>query len=125
MTSPVRFPSVDSNGKIRPKHLPDPITTIQTGTAYTLAVADAGTVVETTNSATVTVTVPLNSAAAFPVGTTIVVRQYGAGQVTIAGASGVTLRSRGSALKLAGQYAEAALTKRATDEWIVSGDVTV
>lgn len=98
--------------------------TQQTGTAYTLALADAGTVVEFTNSATVTATVPANSTAAFPIGTTLVVRQYGTGQVTLTGANGVTLRSRGAALTLVGQYSEASVTKRAVDEWVVSGDVT-
>lgn len=98
--------------------------TQQTGAAYTLALADAGTVVEFTNSATVTATVPANSTAAFPIGTTLVVRQYGTGQVTLTGANGVTLRSRGAALTLVGQYSEASVTKRAVDEWVVSGDVT-
>lgn len=97
--------------------------TTQAGTTYTLALVDANTVVESNNAAAVTVTVPPNSAAAFPVGTTIGLRQYGAGQVTVAAGSGVTLRSRDGVLKLAGQYAEAALTKRAADEWVLTGDL--
>lgn len=100
------------------------VTSSQSGTTYTLALADSNTVVELTNAAAVTVTVPLNSAVALPVGTSIVLRQFGAGQVTAVGASGVTLLSRGAALKTAGQYAELVLTKRATDSWIVSGDIT-
>lgn len=99
-------------------------TTSQAGTTYTLALADAGTVVELSSATPVTVTVPPNSGAAFPVGTSIVLRQYGAGQVTVAQGAGVTIRSRGAALKMAGQYAEATVTQRATDEWVLSGDVT-
>lgn len=93
-------------------------------TAYTLVLADANTLVEGNSASALTFTVPPNSSVAFPVGTVVSLRQYGAGQVTVAAGSGVTIRSRGGALKLAGQYAEAALTKRATDEWVLSGDIT-
>lgn len=99
-------------------------TTTQTGTAYTLTLGDANSVVESNSASAATFTVPPNSAMAFSVGTTVIVRQYGAGQVTVAAGSGVTIRSRGGALKTAGQYAEASLTKRAADEWVLSGDVT-
>lgn len=100
------------------------VTTQQSGTAYTLVLADGGTVVETTNAAAVTVTVPLNSSVAFPIGTTIMIRQFGAGQVTVAG-TGVTLRARDGAKKTAGQYAALVLEKRGVDDWYVSGDVVV
>lgn len=89
-----------------------------------LTLTDVGKIVELTASSATTVTVPTQAAVAFPVGVTIGVRQYGSGQVTVAGSSGVTIRSRGGALKLAGQYAEAMLTKRATNEWVLTGDVT-
>jgi hypothetical protein len=98
-------------------------TTTQSGTSYTLALADSGTIVETNNSSAVTITVPPNSSVAFPVGVTLAFRQYGTGQITVAAGAGVTIRSRGDAYKLAGRYAEAALTKRGTDEWILSGDL--
>lgn len=97
--------------------------TQQTGTAYTFVLADASTLVESNNAVAVTVTVPPNSSVAYPVGTTLAIRQYGAGQVTIAPGAGVTIRSRGASLKLAGQYSEATLTQRATDEWVLSGDL--
>lgn len=99
-------------------------TNSQSGTAYTLVLSDVGLIVETTNSSAVTVTVPPNSSVAFQVGSTIALRQYGLGQVTISPGAGVTIRSRGSVFKLADQYAEAVLTKRATDEWILSGDLS-
>lgn len=100
------------------------VTTTQNGTSYTLTLQDSGTVVETTGSSAVAITVPSNATVPFPVGMTIMVRQYGAGQLSIVAASGVTIRSRGGALNLAGQYSEAVLTKRAIDEWILSGDLT-
>lgn len=95
----------------------------QSGAAYTLALADAGLVVETTSASAVTITVPANATVAFPVGTVIEVLQYGAGQVTIAAASGVTLRSA-SSLTTRAQYSSVALRLRAANEWVVSGDLT-
>ena len=61
--------------------------------------------------------------AAFPIGTRIDILQYGAGPVTVGG-SGVTIRSSGSKLKLAGQYSGATLWKRGTNEWVLIGDIT-
>lgn len=95
----------------------------KTGTAYTLVLGDAGEMIEVNNASANTVTIPAAASVNFAVGTVIALRQYGAGQVNVAPATGVTIRSRGGALKLAGQYAEAALTKRAGDEWVLTGDV--
>jgi hypothetical protein len=99
-------------------------TNSQSGTTYTLVIGDTGLIVETTNSSAVTVTVPPNSSVAFQTGATVALRQYGSGLVAVAAGVGVTIRSRGSVFNLGGQYAEATLTKRATDEWILSGDLS-
>lgn len=96
----------------------------QTGTTYTFVLGDAGKLVEGDNASAQTYTVPPNSSVAFPVDTTVInVGQYGAGQITIAAGSGVTIRSAGSRLKLAGQYSTAALVKIGTDEWWLFGDI--
>ncbi len=91
--------------------------------SYTLVLTDAGKVVEMNVAAANTLTVPPNSSVAFPIGATIEVYQQGAGQTTITAGTGVTIRERESKLKLAGQYATASLRKRATDEWVLAGDV--
>jgi len=91
---------------------------------YTLALADASTAVEMTKATATTLTVPPNADVAFPVGTVIEVFQAGAGQVTIAAGAGVTLRAAGAKLKLTGQYSGASLRKRATNEWVVAGDLS-
>lgn len=96
----------------------------QTGTTYTLALADVNKVVEASNASAITVTVPPNSSVAFPVGSVLEVCQTGAGQVTVAPGSGVTLNSPAGALKTRVQYSSAVLRKRATDTWIVQGDTT-
>lgn len=96
----------------------------QTGTTYTLVLGDKGKVVEMNNAAANTLTVPPNSSVAFPVNSWLDLRQLGAGQTTIAAGAGVTIRSNGAKLKLTGQYAGATLTKRATDEWTIDGNLS-
>lgn len=95
----------------------------QTGTTYTLAAGDAAEMVSLSNAASITLTVPSNASVAFPTGTQVILYQAGAGQVTVAAAAGVTIRSQGSKLKLTGQYAVASLIKIGTDEWILAGNV--
>lgn len=96
----------------------------QTGTTYTLVLADAGKLVTLSNASAITLTVPTNASVAYAIGTSILLAQLGAGQVTVAGAGGVTVSSRGAALKIAGQYGAATLIKIATDTWLLTGDIT-
>jgi hypothetical protein len=91
--------------------------------SYTLVLTDGLKAVEVNSASATNVTVPQNSSVAFPVGTAIEVTQLGAGQVTIVAGTGTTLRSA-SGLKLRAQYSSASLRKRATNEWVVSGDLT-
>lgn len=95
----------------------------QTGTSYTLALTDVAKVVSLTNAAGITLTVPTNASVAFPIGTQILLYQGGAGQVTIAGDSGVDVRSQGTKLKIAGQYGVAGILKIDTDEWVAFGNL--
>lgn len=90
---------------------------------YTAVLADSGQVVEMNAASAVNFTVPPNSSVAFPVGTVMEVCQLGAGQVTIVAGAGVTLRTP-SSLTTRAQYSSVGLRKRATDEWVVSGDLT-
>lgn len=92
--------------------------------SYTLVFADAGKVVEMNVAAANNLTVPPNSSVAFPVGTIIEVVQLGVGQTSIVAGSGVTIRSPGGKLKLTSQYSSVSLRKRATNEWVLNGDVT-
>jgi len=93
-----------------------------TGTAYTLSRTDGGRVLEGNNASAQTFTIPAVSTAGWLVGTVLYVFQQGAGQITIAGAGGVTLRSNGGKYKTAGQYATISLRMRANDEWVIAGD---
>lgn len=96
----------------------------QTGTTYTLALTDAGGFVDLSNASAITLTVPPNSSVNFPANTRIDLIQAGAGQVTVAAGSGVTINSKGSALKLTGQWSGATLVQRSTNSWVLIGDIT-
>lgn len=91
--------------------------------SYTLTLADVGKCVEMNLAGANNLTVPPVSTAAFDIGSVIEVLQLGAGQTTIVAGAGVTLRSAGGRLKLAGQYSSAALRMRASNEWVVVGDL--
>lgn len=95
---------------------------IQTGTSYTLVLADAFKLVAMANASANTLTVPPNSSVAFPDGTRIDLSQDAAGQTTIAAGSGVTIRSP-ETLKLRKQWAKATLIKRGTDTWDLEGNL--
>ena len=99
-------------------------TNAQTGTTYTLVLTDANnTMVELTNTSAITVTVPLNSSVAFPVGSQVHLLQTNSGQVTVVGASGVTVNAT-PGLKFRAQWSGATLIKRSTDGWVLVGDVS-
>lgn len=97
---------------------------INTQTAsYTLALGDAGQIVEMSVASANDLTIPPNSSVAYPVKTRIDLVQYGAGQTTIVAGAGVTIRSSGAKLKLSGQYSAATLYKRGANEWLLLGDL--
>jgi hypothetical protein len=93
----------------------------QTGTTYTLALSDRDKFVELNNAAAIALTVPTNATVAFPVGSSMTLVQTGAGQVTVGG-SGVTINGT-PGLKLRTQWSSATLYKRATNTWLLIGDI--
>jgi len=95
----------------------------QTGTTYTLVIGDRGKVITCSNASAITLTVPPNSSVAFATGTMIGLIMEGAGQLSVAAGSGVTIDSEGSKLKLDGQYSSAVLIKKGTDLWNLSGQI--
>jgi len=82
---------------------------------YTMALSDRGKVVEFSNSAAATVTIPPDSSVAWPTGTVLYICSVGTGILTLAAGAGVTLSRSGGF----GQYEEIYLRKRAADNWIV------
>jgi hypothetical protein len=99
----------------------------QVGTTYTLALTDLGALVELNNASPITLTVPSEATIAFAVGDRIDIVQTGTGQVTVVGATSpnaVTVNGYDGGLKLNGQWAAATLIKRATNTWLLIGNIT-
>lgn len=97
---------------------------IQKTASYTLSsLTERDDLIEMSSSSAMTLTIPLNSAVAFPVGTSIDILQTSTGQVTIAGDAGVTVNAT-PGLKLRTQWSSATLFKRAENTWVVFGDLT-
>ena len=93
----------------------------QSGTTYTLALTDAGDYIQTTSTTAVTITVPLQSSVAWVADTEIYFEQNNTGQITIAGASGVTVNSS-ETLKSFARYSVLALKRVASDTWTLTGE---
>ena len=104
--------------------VPSRTTIVQKTANYTLsALNERDSLIEVSSATGVTVTIPGNATTAYPIGTSIDILQTGVGQVTIAGVAGVTVNAT-PGLKLRTQWSSATLMKRATDSWIVVGDLT-
>jgi hypothetical protein len=85
--------------------------------------------IEANSASDIILTIPLNSATAFPIGTSIDVVRVGTGNLIIAGTAGVTInatpQNATNQAKLRAQWSSATLLKRGTDSWIVMGDLSV
>jgi hypothetical protein len=88
--------------------------------SFTLALVDENCTMQCNKGTAMTTTVPTSSVA-FATGAIVTLMQYGAGQVTVAGDTGVTVRSS-NGLKLRTQYSMATLVKISNTEWVLSGD---
>jgi hypothetical protein len=114
-----------ATGATGPQGLWDTAQVIETKSdTYTLVLADAGKLIRCTKATSMSIIVPLNSAAAYSVGQRIDIMQYGAGQVTISGDTGVTVRATPTN-KLRATYSTASIIKIATDEWVLAGDLAL
>lgn len=96
----------------------------QTATAYTIALTDNGKLVELNNASSIVVSVPTNSTA-FPIGSQINILQTGLGQVSVAAVtSGTTTINATPGFNLRAQWSSATLIKRATEQWVLIGDLS-
>jgi len=90
---------------------------------YTLAIADEGKVLRANSSSNRTITIPLNSGTAIPIGAEIAIIRMGTGTVSISPTAGVTLNSVDNNRKIKDRYGSVALKKIATDEWVLAGSL--
>ena len=122
--------TVDSSGIIftdgtqTKEGVPSRTPIVQKTASYTLsALSERDSLIEISSTSATTLTVPANSAVAYPVGTSIDILQTNTGQITVAGAAGVTVNAT-PGLKLRTQWSGATLFKRATDTWVLYGDLS-
>lgn len=90
--------------------------------SYTLVLADANKLIEMNVATANNLTVPPNSSVAFATGAQIHLLQTGAGQTTVLGGAGVTVNGT-PGVKLRAQWSYATLIKRASDTWVLVGDL--
>lgn len=96
----------------------------QTGTSYSLVASDQDKLVTLSNAAAITLTVPPS---VFSAGQLINIQQIGAGQVTLAAGSGVTITSTGAtsaAPKLRAQFSAGTVVCTAANTFTVIGDLS-
>jgi len=97
----------------------------QTGTTYSIVLADAGYLVTLSNASAISVTIPTDVSVAFPIGTQILLMQLLAGQITVSAVTpGTTTVAGKNGLKTSGRYAVISLIKIAANSWIVAGDAS-
>ncbi len=94
------------------------ITTIST--SVSLAATDNAEVIQSNASSAITITIP----AGLPTGFNCMVLQYGAGQITFSGASGVTIINRNGYNKSIGQYALVTILHIGSNNVIISGELS-
>ena len=92
---------------------------VDTSTNFILS--DAQNMVTVNATTAVTLTIPLDSEVAIPIGSQILVHRLGSGTVTISAAVGVTLNMVSPTLRA--QFSFAALVKRGVNIWSAGGDL--
>lgn len=95
-----------------------------TAALTSLQLSDAGKLLKLNVGSANDLRITAESLVDFPIGTQILLIQYGTGQTTVVTSGGVTLRSSGGKTKLSAQYAMATLIKIGSDEWALAGDIT-
>jgi hypothetical protein len=101
---------------------------LQTGTTFTPALSDGGSIVTLSNASAISLTIPTDASVAFPIGTQLNFIQIGAGQVTISAVTPATtfISSNGAASaspKLRTTFSSASAIKVAGNLWYVVGDI--
>lgn len=115
---------ISSTAEIDPAKFAD-IAIYNKTASHPITLIDANSLVEFTSSSNLTLTIPLDSTVAFPVGSQVMVVRNGPGEVQIVGATdGVNTVSviSASGFFLRARYSVATLIKRDTNQWYLIGD---
>ena len=95
-----------------------------TNTSFTIALTDRGKHIYTANGTSQTITIANNASVAFPIGSAISIVNQGAGTVTVARGSGVSMylaANSTSADRSIATYGMATILKVGTDTWFING----
>jgi hypothetical protein len=112
-----------SDGTQTKEGVPSRTPIISKSANYTLSeLSERDSLIEVDSTSPVTITIPTNSAVAYPIGTTLDILGTNTGLITIAGDTGVTVNAT-PGLKLRTQWSSCTLFKRATNSWVVYGDL--
>jgi hypothetical protein len=112
-----------SDGTQTKAGVPSASTFVYRTASYTLdALSLADNIIEVDSTSATTVTIPLDSSVNYPVGTSIDILQTNTGQVTIAATGGVTMNGT-PGFKLRTRWSSATILKRASNSWLVYGDL--
>ena len=98
-------------------------TNVQLGTSYTLQLSDVNKCVEMNNVNANTVIVPSYADVAFPIGCSLLIRQYGRGATTIVAANGVYIRNPHYSLSIRTQFGTVALYHKDANIWCIVGSL--
>jgi hypothetical protein len=101
-----------------------PVTISAKTTSYTGVLGDAGKFIEIGSSSSAQFRVPMSTEVAYPIGTQITLLQTGIGQITVTPDDESVTVNATPGRKLRAQWSSAVLTKRATDTWVLTGDLT-
>jgi hypothetical protein len=97
---------------------------LQKTASYTLSdLTERDDLIEMASASAMTLTIPTDATLDFPIGTSIDILQTSTGQVTIAGAGGVTVNAT-PGLKLRTTWSSCTLFKRAANTWVAYGDLS-
>ena len=111
------------NGSAWQSMLAASMTTVTGGTTLTVANMYRTIMVNTVSNVDVVIPLDTNNAQEIPVGARFEVIRANTGEVTVAPAVGVTLRSKNNYTKIGATYSGAMLTKLADNEWLLIGDL--
>jgi hypothetical protein len=92
--------------------------------SYTISSSNSGRMTEFTSGTDVTITIPNDASnTTWPIGSSLELRQMGAGRLIFSVTSPATIVSTDGYLKTRTQYSSAFLEKRASNSWILTGDI--
>jgi hypothetical protein len=95
-----------------------------TSSTYTLAADDIDKLIEVTHASGTTITIPSDATdETFPIGWSTEFRQTGDGRITFQATSPATLVSTENYTKTRLKYSSAMVEKRASNSWILVGDI--